>query len=144
MEIIFGLKSATAADIITTSVLLYLAITFSYISSEEVISVRSMDESESFWFVGPLIRKTLAPNFEAVSANAKPIFPLEWFPINRTGSIDSKVGPAVIKKVLPFKGNCSEKFVSIKLIISSGSAILPSPTKPLANSPNAGGIKKLP
>ena len=35
------------------------------------------------------------------SAMANPIFPLEWFPMKRTGSIASYVGPAVTRAFLP-------------------------------------------
>ena len=63
--------------------------------------------------------------------------------MKRTGSIASYVGPAVTKTFLPFKGSLARISFSIKETISSGSAILPSPIKPLASSPEVAGIKIL-
>jgi hypothetical protein len=54
-------------------------------------------------FTGPQISVTLAPAFRAAVANANPIAPLESFEMKRTGSIYSRVGPAVMRICLPFK-----------------------------------------
>ena len=48
-----------------------------------------MLSSIKFSELGPVINVTFAPNLEAVFASAKPIFPVEKFPINLTASIDS-------------------------------------------------------
>ena len=45
---------------------------------------------------GPSTRQTSAPRAAASAASATPILPLERFPMKRTGSIGSCVGPAVI------------------------------------------------
>ena len=94
----------------------------------------------SCWLVGPATKVTFAPAFAAASAIENPILPDEWLPIKRTGSIASKVGPAVIRMFLFLRGSCLAKFSYIAKTISSGSAILPLPLKPLANSPSPGGI----
>ena len=52
---------------------------------------------------GPATRSTLAPRRHAAAASATPILPLLWFEMNRTGSIASRVGPAVISTRLPRK-----------------------------------------
>ncbi|MNX48410.1 hypothetical protein D3C86_789890 [compost metagenome] len=52
----------------------------------------------------------------------------------------SYVGPAVISIFFPFRGNLLSRSASRKAIIFSGSAILPSPESPLANSPDSAGI----
>jgi hypothetical protein len=57
----------------------------------------------------------------------------------RTGSIASYVGPAVISIFFPW-GNLLSKSASKKLRIVEGSAILPSPERPLANSPLSAGL----
>src|SRR6202171_3305624 len=44
---------------------------------------------------GPEINVTLCPSANAASSIAYPIFPEERLLIKRTGSIDSRVGPAV-------------------------------------------------
>ena len=95
---------------------------------------------DTFWWDGPKIKITFAPKFAALLAIETPIFPDEKFEINLTLSIFSIVGPAVIRTVLPFKGDLSFKSFSIKSTIFSGSSIRPSPTNPLANSPDVGGI----
>ena len=44
---------------------------------------------------------TSAPRRHAAAASATPILPLLWFEMNRTGSIASRVGPAVTSTRLP-------------------------------------------
>ena len=51
----------------------------------------------TFKFVGPDISVVSKPFFDRDSANAKPCFPLDLLDINLTGSIYSRVGPAVTK-----------------------------------------------
>jgi hypothetical protein len=50
---------------------------------------------------GPATRVTSAPASRAARAMAKPILPLEWLVMPRTGSIASKVGPAVTSTCWP-------------------------------------------
>ena len=85
--------------------------------------------------MGPDIKVTFAPRFVAASANEKPILPDEKLPINLTGSIFSKVGPADINIFFPFNGSSFFKSLTKYLIIFLGSIILPLPFKPLAKSP---------
>ena len=61
---------------------------------------------DSFYFpsgvgrlTGPATSLTFAPKSLRALARAKPIFPLEWLPIKRTGSMFSYVGPAVTRYV---------------------------------------------
>ena len=53
---------------------------------------------------GPLTRTTSAPAFRAACATAKPIFPELRLLMKRTGSMRSRVGPAVISTRLPLSG----------------------------------------
>jgi hypothetical protein len=82
-------------------------------------------------FTGPLINKTLAPYSAKTRAIAYPIFPELLLLTKRTGSIASRVGPAVTRTRLSFKILFFLELVSIDSvlrtysIISSGSAILP-------------------
>ena len=96
--------------------------------------------AEIFSEVGPQTSVTLAPLFLHSIAIAIPIFPEALFPINRTGSIASWVGPAVIKIFLPESCVVLLKYSSSQVIIFSGSAILPAPLSPLANDPFSTGI----
>ena len=89
---------------------------------------------------GPDIRITSAPSSIAASANAYPIFPELLFDIYLTGSICSRVGPAVIV-ILMFCNLLLITLFLMKLNIFKGSSILPSPTSPHACSPDAGPIK---
>jgi hypothetical protein len=52
----------------------------------------------------------------------------------------SYVGPAVTNTFLPVSGWLKKKLSLMNCMISSGSAILPSPYNPLANSPLSTGI----
>ncbi len=52
---------------------------------------------------GPETSIVFAPSLAAAFAIAYPIFPLEKFDTYRTGSILSRVGPAVITTFLPAK-----------------------------------------
>ena len=83
---------------------------------------------------------TLAPRSIQFSANAFPIFPVEWFVIKRTGSIFSIVAPAVTSTCFP----CISFLHAIVLIIYaksvSGSGIFPAPVSPQARYPLAGSI----
>ncbi len=47
--------------------------------------------------VGPEIKRTECPRFAAAAARAYPIFPEDRFVRYRTGSMDSIVGPAVMR-----------------------------------------------
>ena len=57
-----------------------------------------MAPSGSWRLTGPETRSTDHPCLRAASAKAKPILPVDGLLINRTGSINSWVGPAVIKQ----------------------------------------------
>ena len=105
-----------------------------YISSAETTLVVFMLCSISI-SEGPNTKCTCAPLLKSSSAMATPILPLEWFPMNLTGSIASWVGPAVTNALIPVSSDFFEKNSFKKSMISSGSAILPFPVSPLANSP---------
>ncbi|MNE55399.1 hypothetical protein D3C80_1502300 [compost metagenome] len=64
--------------------------------------------------------------------------------MKRTGSIASYVGPAVISIFFPLRGSLLSKSASRKETMCSGSAIRPSPDRPLANSPLSAGIMVFP
>ncbi len=86
---------------------------------------------------GPATSVTIAPASAAARASAKPIFPLDRLVMPRTGSIASKVGPAVSSTFLPssaFGWKCATSSASS----SSASSMRPSPTSPHAWSPLAG------
>ena len=53
--------------------------------------------SGTFCELGPSTKVTFAPNSQNSLAIAIPCFPEDLFPINLTGSIASKVGPAVTR-----------------------------------------------
>ncbi|CAI8186026.1 MAG: Uncharacterised protein [Bacteroidia bacterium] len=88
---------------------------------------------------GPRTSSTFAPRSARVLAIAFPILPVLWFPINRTGSIFSCVGPAFTNIVFPVNAFETSKWFETNSKISSGSHILPIPTSPLANSPAEAG-----
>ncbi len=111
-----------------------------YISSAVVTCTCLIPFSETDNWEGPIIKVTLAPLLYNSFARATPIFPEEWLPIKRTGSNGSYVGPAETNAFLPFNDLGKKKFSFKKSIISSGSAMRPSPYNPLANSPLPTGI----
>ena len=71
-----------------------------YISSADLTCIQSIACGIAS-VVGPIIKVTMAPRLCSSLAMAIPIFPEEAFPINRTGSMASCVGPAVTKIFLP-------------------------------------------
>ena len=108
---------------------------------------------------------TSAPRARAASANAKPIRPEERFEIKRTGSIGSRVAPAVINIRSPIKsclmdsmdwvvcmdsadagavpvvcGFDSRRIFSATETILSGSVSLPGPIVLQAISPSSGSM----
>ena len=93
-------------------------------------------------FVGPDTNITSAPLSLASLAIEYPIFPVDLFVINLTGSIGAIVGPALISTFLPIK-SCSLFSSSTKTLstISETSASFPTPISPQANLPLPGSIK---
>ena len=84
----FGRKSATAAAITIASASSAYRITASRICSAVVMRT-TWAPAGGATVPGPRIRCTVAPRRAASAATATPIFPLEWLPMNRTGSIGS-------------------------------------------------------
>ena len=95
---------------------------------------------------GPLTNTTSAPAATAASASAYAIFPELRLLINRTGSIASRVGPAVIITRRPASGRPSETRVGpiTAAAIASGSNMRPSPTSPQAWLPLSGPSMRTP
>ena len=81
---------------------------------------------------------TWAPRSRAARATAAPCRPLERFPIKRTGSIASRVPPAVTRTRLPRKSFFTLTRFSNSPIIVSVSGNLPWPTSSPVNLPTAG------
>ena len=92
---------------------------------------------------GPATSMTSAPASCAARASAKPILPLDRLVMPRTGSMASKVGPAVISTRLPASRLGWKKAISSSRS-SAGSSMRPSPTSPQAWSPLAGPSSKAP
>ena len=84
-----GVKSATAAAITVISAVSNSLCTASYICAAFCTLIVWMFGWVACKCVGPKTKTTSAPRAAASSAMAIPILPLEWFPIKRTGSIDS-------------------------------------------------------
>ncbi len=82
-------------------------------------------------------RVTAAPREAASSAMALPIFPEERLPTKRTGSIGSRVPPAVTSTRQPARAPPPRAF-SRAAKISSGSTMRPGPLSPPARGPLAG------
>ena len=91
----FGRKSATAAAITTTSASPAAEQRRRAASPRRSRRARCRRPGGGGTVSGPRIRRTSAPRDDASAATATPILPVERFPMNRTGSIGSCVGPAV-------------------------------------------------
>ena len=91
----FGRKSATAAAITTTSASSGRRRRRRGASPRPSRRAAVVTRRRRGTVSGPRIRRTSAPRDDASAATATPIFPVERFPMNRTGSIGSCVGPAV-------------------------------------------------
>ena len=94
------------------------------------------------WVLAAVTNVTFAPRWRAACAIAIPCLPVEGLPIKRTGSINSRVPPALTSTVLPCK-SClpwvnrkDSKYPKI----NAGSAIRPVPTASQARMPSAGAI----
>ena len=91
-------------------------------------------------FVSPEIKvvsKPLSLNDLAISY---PCLPLDLLVINLTGSIYSRVGPAVTSALNYLFFSFILKYDLISFIISFGSVIFPFPNSPQAMSPISGPI----
>ena len=86
---------------------------------------------------GPATSTVSAPASAAAWASANPIFPELWLDTKRTGSMASKVGPAVITTLFPANSREGKKS-SRAALISSGSASRPAPISPQACVPCPG------
>ena len=124
------MKSATAAVDINKSISDKFAVTCSFISSADSISIL-LTLSGVSKVTGPEIKVTIADSSTAALASEKPIFPELLLEMYLTGSIFSLVGPAVMSTFLP-ANNPEENSFATSSIISLGSDILPGPTSPQA------------
>ena len=128
-----GRQSATAAVAMKTLACAARASTASCICCAVVTSMRCTPRGLGRC-TGPATSVTSAPASRAARATAKPILPLDRLVRPRTGSIGSKVGPAVISTRLPSSAFGSKNATSSSSS-SSGSSMRPSPTSPQACSP---------
>ena len=86
---------------------------------------------------GPETRVTAAPRLRAAAASSYPIRPVEWLVTNRTGSIASRVGPAVTSRRTPSRSrSVSAARTASKSTAGSGSR--PRPVSPQASRPLSG------
>ncbi len=135
-----GRKSATAAAMTATS----------------TPAARSQTASAISWAVSTVISAarggagrlevetsvTSAPRAAASAAIAYPIFPEERLPMKRTGSIGSRVPPAVTSTFQPSSGRARSRAAAST--ISAGSAIRPTPSSPPASAPVSGPMRCAP
>ena len=143
-EVWAGRKSDTAAQATPKSMLAQHDCTASFISTAVDTSMRRCTRSGVGKDTGPATSVTSAPWSAKAEARAKPIFPLLRLPRKRTASSGSWVGPAVMSTCLPDKGRVFWKCASTWSAMSSGSAMRPLPTKPLANGPVPGSTMSTP
>ena len=92
--------SQTAAVAMKISISSIISFTLSYICFAVSTSCLNILSGVGK-LTGPDIKLTKAPSSQAASAKAKPIFPELRFDINLTGSIISRVGPAVMRIFFP-------------------------------------------
>ena len=86
---------------------------------------------------GPARNVTSAPRATAAAASAAPILPDERFPMNRTSSMGSRVGPAVTTTRRPVRSPGASSRAAAAAI-SAGSMRRPAPTQPHASAPRSG------
>ena len=111
-------------------------------SSAETTSTRVTPRGVG-WLTGPQTSVTSAPASRAARASAKPILPDERLVMPRTGSMASKVGPAVSSSLRPASGLGWKKAISASRI-SAASSMRPAPVSPQACSPLAGPSRVTP
>src|SRR6516225_8596630 len=91
--------------------------------------------------VGPVTSTTFAPRRAAARATAYPIFPDDRLLKNRTGSMSSRVGPAVTRTPSPSRSCRPRNTSSTAFKISTWLASRPGPVIP--HAPRAQGRKVL-
>jgi hypothetical protein len=92
---------------------------------------------------GPATSTTLAPASRAACATAKPILPELRLLMKRTGSMRSRVGPALTSTRRPARAPPPRSACNWSAS-SSGSSMRPSPISPHAWSPSAGPSSRTP
>jgi hypothetical protein len=137
-----GRKSATAAAITTMSAASLRPTTARCISAAVSTDTASMPVPVGGAAV--VTRVTLAPRDAASSAMAWPCLPEDRLPMKRTGSMGSRVPPAVTSTCSPSRScrpvpvprpaSTSETASTMR----AGSASLPAPTSPPARRPSSG------
>ena len=128
-----GRQSATAAVAMKRSCSGARGITASSICCAERTSTRVTPRGVGRC-TGPATSVTSAPASRAARAIEKPILPLDRLVMPRTGSIASKVGPAVISRRRPARGFGASAATSSSTM-ASGSIMRPSPISPQAWAP---------
>ena len=93
---------------------------------------------------GPLTSTTSAPASRIACASAKPILPELRLLTKRTGSMHSRVGPAVSSTRRPVSGPTLASSGAACDTISLGSSMRPGPCSPQACSPTPGPIRRTP
>ncbi len=89
---------------------------------------------------GPATRVTSAPAAAKARARAKPIVPVERLDKNRTGSIASRVGPALSVTRTPARSFAVSTAAAASMI-SGGSGSRPGPWTPHASKPTPGSSR---
>ena len=132
-----GAKSATAAAMTRMSAVGAWRRIASRIAAA-VVAVSVSTPRGGVTLIAPATRVTAAPRSRAASAIATPIFPLERLPMKRTGSIGSRVPPALTTTRTPSRSPARANSRSTASTIVGGSARRPTPVRPLASAPTSG------
>ena len=111
--------------------------TAAFISLALTTSSRSTPAGDGRW-TGPAIKVTSAPASRAASASANPWRPELRLLMKRTGSRNSRVGPAVTSTLTPARHWGDARAAITASAMSTGSSIRPGPNSPHACSPSAG------
>src|SRR5262245_36543577 len=139
----WGTKSLTAATMKTACAPSAAARTARRISSLVSTETRSTPYGSGS-STGPLTRTTEAPRFASAAATAYPILPEERFETNRTGSMDTPVGPAVTTTFFPVSWTDLRAAAIVTETIRSGSARRPQPLSRSASQPLSGSTTRTP
>ena len=143
-----GLASATAALMTSTSLLgnstsRWLCIS-SAVSTAITLTPANSVSSLAVNCELAIINVTSAPRLSAATATAAPCLPLERLPIYLTGSIGSRVPPAVTNTFLPNKSFLIPKTVSNLSMMERVSGNRPGPMSSPVNLPTSGSITSKP
>ena len=133
----FGAKSSTAAAITRMSAPGASRIT-AWRMAPAVAAFTTFTPGGGLTLMAPAIRVTVAPRSRAASAMAVPILPLDRLPMKRTGSMGSRVPPALTTTLSPSRSPARSKSRSTASAMVAGSARRPIPVRPEASDPTSG------